>query len=125
MKSTNFRSIRRLWYWLTVVPLVIGASVALLKYAGWSAVYSAYYGLPSEARRLAEAGPKAELYKWLLTGLAVTAIVVATILIPPVKSEAVPPALKGMTRFALAMVLVVGSIILCAASLSTAGHYLR
>jgi hypothetical protein len=94
MRSTTFRPIQRLWYWLSVVPMVIGASVAFLKYAGWSAVYSAYYGLPSEVWRLREASPKAELYKWVLTGLAVTAIIVVTILIPPVKSETVPPALK-------------------------------
>ena len=83
MNTANSDSRHRSWYWLALVPLVVGASLALL----WSAVYSAYYGLPSEAWRLKEAGPKAEFYWWVLAGLAVTATIVATILIPPFKSE--------------------------------------
>jgi hypothetical protein len=69
MNTANSNSMRRSWYyWLTLVPLVLGASLALLKYAGWSAVYSGYYGLPSEAWRLKEAGPKAQLYWWVVSG---------------------------------------------------------
>lgn len=115
----------RSWYWLTLVPLVLGASLALLKYAGWSAVYSAYYGLPSEAWRLKEAAPKAQLYWWVLAGLAVTATIVATILIPPFKSATLPTGLKGLGRFVLAVVLVAGSIFIVAYGLSAAGHYLK
>ena len=66
MNSSDPNSTRRSWYWLILVPLILGASLALLKCAGWSAVYSAYYGLPSEAWRLKEAGPKANLYWWVL-----------------------------------------------------------
>ncbi len=125
MKTANSNSINRSWYWIILLPLVLGASLALLKYAGWSAVYSAYYGLPSEAWRLKEAYPKAQLYWWLLTGLAVTATIVATIPIPPFKSEALPPALKGISRFVLAVMLVVMSIFTVAAGLSAAGHYFK
>ena len=126
MNTANPNAMHRSWYyWLTLVPLVVGASLALLKYAGWSAVYSGYYGLPSEAWRLKEAGPKAELYRWILAGLAIMATVVATILIPPFKSEALPVGLKGVSRFVLAVVLVAGSIFIVAYGLSAAGHYLK
>jgi hypothetical protein len=125
MITANTNSKHRSWYWLTLVPLIIGDSLALLKYAGWSAVYSAYYGLPSEVWRLKAAGPKAQLYWWVFMGLAVTATIVATILIPPFKSEALPPGLKGISRFVLAVVLVAASIFMVAAGLSAAGHYLK
>lgn len=130
MNTANPKSIHRSWYWLIVVPLVLGASVALLRYFWWGAVYSAYYGLPSEAWRLKEAGPKAGFYYWMLAGLVVTATIVATILIPPFKSETLPAGLKGLTRFVLAVVLVFGSIFIVAFAivafaLSSAGHYLK
>src|SRR5579871_2621145 len=99
MNIADSNSMHRSWYyWLTLVPLVIGASLALLKYAGWSAVYSGYYGFSSEASRLAEAGSKAQLYHWVLAGLGVTATIVATILIPPFKSETLPAGLKAVIR---------------------------
>lgn len=106
-------------------PRALGASLALLKYAGWSAVYSGSYGLPSEAWRLKEAGPKGQLYQSVLAGLTVTATIVATIPIPPFKSETLPAGLKGVCRFVLAIVLVVGSIFIVAYGLSAAGHYLK
>jgi hypothetical protein len=126
MNTANLNSTHRSWYyWLTLVPLVVGASLALLKYAGWSAVYSGYYGLPSEAWRLKEAGPKVQLYWWVLAALAVTATIVATMLIPPFKSNTLPTGLKGLTRFVLAVVLVAGSIFVVSYGLSAAGHYLK
>jgi len=125
MNTADPNSTHRSWFWLTLVPLVGGASWALLKYAGWSAVYSGYYGLPSEAWRLKEAGPKAQLYWWVLAALAVTATVVATMLIPPFKSETLPAGLKALGRFVMAVVLVAGSILIVAYGLSAAGHYLK
>jgi hypothetical protein len=122
MKPTP-ASDHRLWGWLGLIPLLVGASLALLRYAGWSAVVSSYYGLPSEAWRVKEAGPKVQLYGWALVGLAVGATIVATILIPPLKSESVPPGLKGTFRFLLAVLLVGASITLVAYGLSIAGHY--
>jgi hypothetical protein len=125
MNTANPNSMHRSWYWLILVPLVIGASLALLKYAGWSAVYSGNYGLPSEAWRLKEASFKAQLYWWVLAGLAVIATTVATVLIPPLKSETLPAGLKGLTRFVMAVVLVAGSILILAFGLSAAGQYLK
>lgn len=123
MTATNPNSMHRSWYWLTLVLLMAGASWALLKYAGWSAVYSGYYGLRSEAWRLVEAGPKARLYWWVFVTLASSATIVATMLVPPFKSEFLPAGLKGLSRFLMAVALVGGSILVLAFGVSAAGHY--
>jgi hypothetical protein len=107
------------------VPLIFGASIALLRYLGWGAIYSAYKGLHSEAWWVKEAGPKANSYWWVLTGLTVSATIVASILIPPFKSETLPVGLKEVIRFILAVVLVVCSIFIVTYGLSAAGHYLK
>jgi hypothetical protein len=126
MNTADSNSIHRSWYyWLTLVPLIVGASVALLRYAGWAAVYSGNYDRPSQAWLLKEAGPKANLYWWLLAVLSVGATIVATILIPPFKSETLPVGLKAVTRFVLAVVLVSGSILIVAYGVLAVGHYLR
>ena len=125
MNTINGNSSHRLWGWLGLVPLLVGASLALLQYAGWSAVVSGYYGLPSQAWRVKEAGAKAHLYGWVLAGLAAGATIVATILIPPLKSESVSPGLKGTLRFHLAVLLVVASITLVSCAVSTVGRYWR
>jgi hypothetical protein len=124
MNTQDSKSRHRFWYWLTLVPLVVAASLTFLEYGWWSAVYSAYYGLPSEAWRLKEAGPK-DFYWWMFTGLALTAIIVATILIPPFKSEYFSPGFRGMSRFLLAVIIVAGSIYVVVYGLSAAGHYLK
>lgn len=125
MNTAKSNSMHRSWYWLTLVPLIFGASISLLRYLGWGAIYSAYKGLHSEASWVKEAGPKAHFYWWVLTGLTVTATIVATILIPPFKSETLPGAVKVIGPFALAVVLVVCSIFIVAYGLSAVGHYLK
>jgi hypothetical protein len=125
MKVANPNSTHWLWYWLTLVPLILGASVALLRYVGWAAIYSAYYGLPAEAWRLTEAGPKADFYWWFFAGLSGAATIIATILIQPLKSETLPAGLKAIIRFVLAVALIVGSIFLVTYGLSAVGHYLK
>ena len=125
MNTINSDSKLRHWYWFILVALVFGASLALLRYLGWAAVYSGYKGLPSEAWRVKEAGPKANFYWWVLASMTVTATIVATILTPPIKSETLPVGLKGVIRFASAVVLVVCSIFIVAYGLSAAGHYLK
>jgi len=126
MNAANPNSMHRSWYyWLTLVPLVVGASVALLRYAGWAAVYSGSYDRPSQAWLLKEAGPKANLYWWVLAVLSVGATIVATILIPPFKSATLPVGLKAVTRFVLAVVLVAGSILIVTYGVLAVGHYLR
>jgi hypothetical protein len=113
------------WYWLTLVPLILGASLSLLRYAGWAAVYSGNYDRPSQAWLLKEAGPKATLYWWVLAALSVTATIIATVLIPPFKSETLPAGLKGVSRFVLAVALVAGSILIVTYGVLAVGHYLK
>jgi hypothetical protein len=125
MNNVNSNPTHRSWYWLALVPLVFGASVAFLKYAWWAAVYSAYYGLPAEAWRLKEAGPKADFYWWFFAGLSGAATIAATMLIPPLKSETLPTGLKAIIRFALAVALSAASILIVAYGLSAAGHYVK
>lgn len=126
MNTADPNPTHRSWYyWLTLVPLVVGASLALLRYAGWAAVYSGNYDRPSQASLLKEAGPKANLYWWVLAVLSVGATVVATILIPPFKSETLPAGLKAVTRFVLAVVLVAGSILIVTYGVLAVGHYLK
>jgi hypothetical protein len=125
MMIRNYKSTWRRWYGLTLLPLTVAASLALLEYSGWSAVYSAYYGLPSEAWRLKEAGPKAQFYGWLLFGLGLTATIIAIVFIPPFKSENLPGNLEAISRVVLALLLVIGSIVVVAYVLSAAGHYLE
>lgn len=125
MSTADSKSIHRFWYWLTLVPLVLGASRALLKYAWWAAMHSSLYGVPSEARRLREADANADFNWWMLMGLAVTATIVATMLIPPFKSQTLPSSVKGISRFVLAVVLVVGLIFIAAAGMSATGFFLK
>ena len=99
--------------------------MALLRYAGWAAVYSGNYDRPSQAWLLKEAGPKANLYWWVLAVLSLTATIAATILIPPFKSETLPVGLKAVIRFVLAVVLVAGSILIVTYGVLAVGHYLR
>ncbi len=125
MDIFSSNSTRRSLCWFTLVPLVFGASVALLRYAGWAAIYSAYYGLPSEAWRLKDAGPKADFYWWFFAVLSGAATIIATILIRPIKSETLPAGLRAILRFVSAVALIVASIFVVTYGLSAAGHYLK
>ncbi len=88
-------------------------------------MHSSLYGVPSEARRLREADANADFNWWMLMGLAVTATIVATMLIPPFKSQTLPSSVKGISRFVLAVVLVVGLIFIAAAGMSATGFFLK
>ena len=126
MSPVEPNSTRRAWYyWLTLVPLVVGASWTLLVEAGLSAFYYGHYGKASVRVQAEEARRTADLYGWGTMALAVTAIIVATILIRPFKSETLPAGLRAVTRVGLAVVLVGGSIFLAAYGLSVVGHYLK
>jgi FtsH-binding integral membrane protein len=125
MSTADSKSIPRFWYGLTLVPLVFGASRALLKYAWWVAMHSSLYGVPSEARRLRQADANADFNWWMLMGLAVTATIVATLLIPPFTPQNLPASVKGISRFILAAALVAGLIFMVAAGMSATGYFLR
>jgi hypothetical protein len=122
VSTADSKPISRLW-WLALVPLVLGASRALIKYTWWAAMHSSLYGVPAEARRLREADANADFNWWMLMGLAFTASVVATLLIPPFKS--LPSSVKGITRFVLGVVLVIGLVLLAVAGMSATGYFLQ
>jgi len=125
MNTVESKSINRAWYWLALVPLVFGASRALLKYMWWAAMHSSLYGVPAEARRLREADANADFNWWMLMGLAVTATIIAAMLIPPFKSQTLPSSVKRISRFVLAAMLVVGLIVLATAGMSTTGYFIQ
>lgn len=124
MSSSDSKSLRQFW-WLALVPLVLGASRALIKYTWWAAMHSSLYGVPSETRRLQQADANADFNWWMLIGLALTATILVTLLIPPFKSLNIPSSVKGITRFVLAVVLVIGLILLAAAGMSATGYFLQ
>jgi len=125
VNTAESKSLGRAWYWLALVPLVLGASRALMKYMWWAAMHSSLYGLPAEARRLREADANADFNWWMLMGLAVTATIIAAMLIPPFQSPSLPPSVKGISRFVLAGVLVVGLIFLASVVMSATGFFMR
>ena len=125
MAAPDSKSMRRPWYWLALVPLILGASRAFLKYTWWAAMHGALYGIPSETRQLAHADANANLNWWLLVGLAAAATIVATILIPPISSSTFPATLKGLARFVFALVLVAGLLFLTVAGMSATGYFLQ
>jgi hypothetical protein len=103
----------------------MGAALALLRYAGWAAVYSGNYGLPSEAWRLGEASHKANVYWWLLVSFGGAAVLVAIILIPPLTSERLHPAIRGIGRFVLAFALVAALLFGAAVGIILVSHLLK
>jgi len=125
LNTVESKSINRAWYWLALVPLVLGASRALMKYMWWAAMHSSLYGLPAETRRLREADANADFNWWMLMGLAVTATIIAAMLIPPFKSQSLPSSVKGVTRFVLAALLVMGLILLATAGMSATGYFVQ
>jgi hypothetical protein len=125
MNTVESKSINRAWYWLALVPLVFGASRALMKYMWWAAMHSSLYGLPAEARRLRQADANADFNWWMLMALAITATIVAAMLIPPLQSPSLPSGVKGISRFVLAAVLVVGLIFLATVGMSATGFFVR
>jgi TRAP-type mannitol/chloroaromatic compound transport system permease small subunit len=125
VNTAESKLIGRAWYWLALVPLVFGASRALMKYMWWAAMHSSLYGVPAEARRLREADANADFNWWMLMALAVTATIVATMLIPPFKSKSLPSSVKGMSRFVLAAVIVVGLIFVATAGMSATGYFVK
>jgi len=125
MNTVESKPMGRAWYWLALVPLVLGASRALMKYMWWAAMHSSLYGVPAEARRLQKADANADFNWWMLMGLAVTATIVATMLIPPFKSENLPSSVKGISRFVLAAVLVAGLIVMATAAMAATGYFVK
>ena len=125
MSTGNGNTAHRLWGWLGLVPLVVGASIAFLRFGTLAGIVSGNIGRRSAALLVKEADAKAEFWGWVLLGLVAGAIIVATVLIPPIKSEDFSPGFKGTLRFLLAILLVVGSMTLIVYGLADAAYYWR
>jgi hypothetical protein len=95
----------RLWGWILVIPLLLGSSICLLKYAGWSAVVSGHYGLPSDVELVKTAQHAATIYLWALIGLILIAVTIVLTILPPI-CEDFSPGLKGIARFLIAIGIV-------------------
>jgi hypothetical protein len=95
----------------------------LLKYLGWSAVYSGNYGLPSEMQRVTVAAHWGRIYFWGLLGLSAGAIV-GTMLLLPAPDEGFSSGLGGTIRFLFAILIVVVGIAAGACFLTLLGHHL-
>jgi hypothetical protein len=86
-------------------------------------MHTSLSGIPAETRQLKVADANANFNWWMLMGLAGSATMVATILIPPFRS--LPGSLQGISRFALAAVLIVGLIFITVAGMSATGYFLN
>jgi hypothetical protein len=100
----------RPWGWVLVMPLLLGSSICLLKYAGWAAVVSGHYGLPSDAELVKTAQHVGTIYLWALIGLTLIVVTIVLTILPPI-CEAFSPGLKGIARFLIAIgVVVLGNV---------------
>jgi hypothetical protein len=112
------------WYWVALIPMVVGASLTLLRYAGWSAVYSGNYGLPSATNLVKEAYAKATTDFWLLSGLSVASAGTVTACIWPAHDEPCDVS-SLLPRVIFAIALVLALIVLVAIGLLFAGRLLK
>lgn len=117
---TKYRS----WGWLLLLPLLLASSICLLKYAWWSAVYSSYYGLPSDTELVNAAQHSGIFYLWGLTGLTVAALTIAVIVLPPILEEH-SAGVRETARFLIAIGLVVVGNIGGAYLLTILGRHLK
>jgi hypothetical protein len=107
------------------LPLLLaGTAICLIKYAGWSAVTSAYYGLPSHAQVVTRASHAATAWGSGLIGLGFVAIVLTFVLVP-FPSERLSPGLRGTIRIMVALVVVAAGTASIGELLVTIGHHLH
>ena len=111
--------------WVGIVPLLVGASLALLQYAGWAAVYSGSYGLPWAAALVKEAAGEAQFFFYVLTGFSLAAFAAVLALIPPPLDEDASPSLRLLLRITIAAPIVAASIFAIAAGISIVGQHFK
>jgi hypothetical protein len=110
MLCVNTYTKYRFWGWLLLLPLLLGSSICLLKYAGWSAVVSGRYGLPSDAELVRTAQHAGTIDLWVLIGLTLIAVTIVLSILPPI-CEGFSPGLKGIARFLIAIgVVLLGNV---------------
>jgi hypothetical protein len=114
-----------LWRWIALIALLIGASLTFMQFAGWAAVYSGNYGLPSREWLLKEATAKAQIYGWACAAMTLGSVGIVVTLLPSLESEYYSGAIALMVRIVLASLLVLASGVAVCWTLSISGHYLR
>ena len=68
--------------WLALLPLLFLTATSLIKYAGWSAVVSGYYGLPDQQALASHATHLAHLWLFGLVAAEIVATILMVILLP-------------------------------------------
>ena len=110
--------------WCALLLLLVGTAICLIKYAGWSAVTSAYYGLPSQAQVVTRASHAATGWFFGLIGLGFVASALTFALVP-FPSERLSPAFRGTIRIMVALVVVAAGTAGIGELLVTIGHHLH
>jgi hypothetical protein len=115
MEQIRSKRIDRSLRYIALVILLIGASLAFLQYAGWSAVYSGNYGLPSQISLVQESAAKGQIYFWFLLIATSAATAIAAGLLPSaqaVDSPALKLILRGTSAFGpmAAAILAIASV---------------
>ena len=122
----NFSVLRyRIFGWLILLPLLIVTSICLLKYAGWSAVVSAYTGLPKEDGVVRSATHAGTGWFWGLIGMGVLATSLTAIILPLPSSEDFPPGMRETMRVIISLALVIVGTAATAYLLVMIGHHMR
>jgi hypothetical protein len=87
--------------------LLIASAICFLRYAGWAACYSGWYGLPSYAEKIREAGANARFYFWITLFLQLATLLLFWISVPLSESD-LPAGLKLLARLGLSAALTLG-----------------
>jgi hypothetical protein len=113
---TRNRTLALIGGWIALLVLLCLTAASLIKYAGWSAVVSGDYGLPSQQALIRHASLMAKLW---LSGLVIEEIVATIVLF-----VLLPARLRLFRLFipVLAVPLITGAI---AYTLVVLGHQLR
>jgi hypothetical protein len=87
--------------------LVTASAICLLRYAGWAACYSGWYGLPSYADKIRAAGENARFYFWITLFLQLATLLLFWISVPLSEID-LPAGPKFLVRFGLSAALTLG-----------------
>jgi hypothetical protein len=121
MKANRSVLILRVCGWVALPLLLVGTALRLIEYAGWSAVTSAYHGLPKEAEVVSRASHAATAWLFGLIGLGLMTTGLTLVLLP-FPFERLSPGLRGSIRIVLALIIVVAGTAAVGDLLVIIGH---
>jgi hypothetical protein len=96
-----------------IAGLMVASAISFLRYAGWAASYSGWYGLPSYAEKLKLAGNRAYFYFTITLFLQLVTFFLCWSLLPLNKSE-LPAGPKFLARIGLSATITIGGLVLLA-----------